>query len=133
ASLAEAHAHGIVHRDVKPENLFVSSTEGQDLLKLLDFGIAKVSVANDDATVTQAGWIGGTPAYMSPEACAGHETDARSDLYSIGAVLHFLVTGAPPFVAESSAAVMIAQMRTEPRGPRALGAAVSSELGAVVL
>src|SRR5439155_26928356 len=92
ASLAEAHAAGIVHRDIKPANLFVTNAgEQYDLLKLLDFGIAKVAREEEDATLTQAGWVGGTPAYMPPECCTGREADARSDVYSLGAVLYFLI------------------------------------------
>jgi serine/threonine-protein kinase len=114
ASLAEAHARGIVHRDVKPENLFVTrAADGTELLKVLDFGIAKVSDASLDATLTQGGWVGGTPAYMAPEVCEGGVADPRSDLYSLGAVLYFMLTGAPPFADASPSGVMVAHVRQE--------------------
>ncbi|MGO8996771.1 MAG: serine/threonine-protein kinase [Polyangiaceae bacterium] len=121
-SLDEAHRAGIVHRDIKPENLFVTSEAGEDdVLKLLDFGIAKIaSDESNDATLTQAGWIGGTPAYMPPEVCAGGNAEPRSDLYSLGAVLYFLLTGVPPFEAETAVAMMTAHTREAPRPPSEL-------------
>jgi serine/threonine-protein kinase len=133
-SLAEAHASGIVHRDIKPENLFVTKTEdGRELLKVLDFGIAKVSSTTDDATLTQAGWVGGTPAYMSPEVCAGKEADARTDVYSLGAVLYFLLTGAPPFEASNAAALMAAHLQQMPAPPSLLSSDVSPALDAITM
>ena len=118
-SLDEAHRAGIVHRDIKPENLFVTSEGGeQDFLKLLDFGIAKISSdADSDVTLTQTGWIGGTPAYMAPEVCAGAAAEVRSDLYSLGAVLYFLLTGTPPFPAATPGAMMAAHIQQIPRAP----------------
>jgi len=118
ASLGEAHAAGIVHRDVKPENLFVTPEKGGgELLRVLDFGLAKLTMKNDDATLTRAGWVGGTPAFMSPEVCAGQAADARSDIYSLGATLYFLVTGTPPFLAENAAEVMSAHLQRIPDLP----------------
>ncbi|HEX3343791.1 MAG TPA: serine/threonine-protein kinase, partial [Polyangiaceae bacterium] len=122
-ALAEAHDAGIVHRDVKPDNLFVCRMgDEDDFLKVLDFGIAKIEGAEEDATVTRAGWVHGTPAYMSPEVCNGQRADARSDVYSLGAVLYFLLTGTPPFTAPTAAAVMVAHVSEHPdlpshRGP----------------
>lgn len=100
AALAEAHDAGVVHRDVKPDNLFVCRLGDEpDFLKVLDFGIASIegAEANGSATTTRAGWVHGTPAYMSPEVCNGERADARSDIYSLGAALYFLLTGTPPF------------------------------------
>jgi serine/threonine-protein kinase len=117
-ALAEAHDAGIVHRDVKPDNLFVCRMGDEaDFLKMLDFGIAKMEGAEEDATVTRAGWVHGTPAYMSPEVCNGERADARSDVYSLGSVLYFLVTGTPPFTAPTAAAVMVAHVKDEPEKP----------------
>jgi serine/threonine-protein kinase len=118
AALSEAHDVGVIHRDVKPDNLFVCRMGDEpDFLKMLDFGIAKIEGGDDDATVTRAGWVHGTPAYMSPEVCNGQRADARSDLYSLGAVLYFLVTGTPPFTAASAAAVMVAHVNDVPDKP----------------
>jgi hypothetical protein len=134
ASLAEAHANGIVHRDIKPENLFVTTSDGTpDFLKVVDFGIAKVSSTTGDATLTQAGWIGGTPAYMSPEVCAGSEADARTDVYSLGGVLYFLLTGDPPFVAPNAGALMAAHLQQVPARPSERAAGVSPALDAITI
>ena len=136
ASLAEAHSGGIVHRDIKPANLFVTNAGDQfDILKLLDFGIAKVARDEEDATVTQAGWIAGTPAYMSPEVCSGASVaDARSDIYSLGAVIYFLLTGTPPFTTENVAALMMAHVNETPETPsQRLGALIPHDLEATIL
>jgi serine/threonine-protein kinase len=120
AALSEAHDAGVVHRDVKPDNLFVCRMGDEaDFLKVLDFGIAKIEGADEDATVTRAGWVQGTPAYMSPEVCNGERADARSDIYSLGAALYFLLTGSPPFTAPTAAAVMMAHVRDLPDRPSA--------------
>src|SRR5262249_26616633 len=111
AALAEAHDAGVIHRDVKPDNLFVCRMGDEpDFLKVLDFGIASGEGAEASAPVTRAGWVHGPPAYMSPEVCNGQRADARSDIYSLGAVLYFLLTAPPPFTAKSAAAVMIAHV-----------------------
>ncbi|MBX3273724.1 MAG: serine/threonine protein kinase [Sandaracinaceae bacterium] len=112
-ALAEAHVRGTVHRDLKPENLFVT-TAGieRDFLKVLDFGIAKR--AERDVTVTQAGWIGGTPAYMSPEAASGRPCDARGDVYALGVVLYELLAGRAPFEGDNAARLLFAHMHTAP-------------------
>jgi serine/threonine-protein kinase len=121
-ALAEAHDAGIVHRDVKPDNLFVCRMgDEDDFLKVLDFGIAKIEGAEEDATVTRAGWVHGTPAYMSPEVCNGERADARSDVYSLGSVLYFLLTGTPPFTAPTAAAVMVAHVSEQPDLPSQRG------------
>jgi serine/threonine-protein kinase len=118
AALAEAHDAGVIHRDVKPDNLFVCRMGDEpDFLKVLDFGIASVEGAEASATVTRAGWVHGTPAYMSPEVCNGQRADARSDIYSLGSVLYFLLTATPPFTAKSAAAVMIAHVHETPKKP----------------
>jgi serine/threonine-protein kinase len=97
ASLAEAHQRGLVHRDVKPANLFVSSLPGEeDFLKVLDFGVARSLHHPEGPALTRAGAFVGTPAYMAPEAFTGG-VDARSDVYSLGTTLYYLITGRPPF------------------------------------
>lgn len=120
AALTEAHDSGVVHRDIKPDNLFVCRLGDEaDFLKVLDFGIAKIEGADEDVSVTRAGWVHGTPSYMSPEACNGTRVDARGDVYSLGSVLYFLLTGTPPFTATTAAAVMFAHVSEMPEPPSA--------------
>jgi eukaryotic-like serine/threonine-protein kinase len=110
-ALAEAHARGIFHRDVKPENVFITRAGDEpDFAKVLDFGIAKVSQETASATLTRTGAIFGTPAYLSPEAARGKVTDARSDVYSLGAVLYFMLAGEAPFQAANSTELLLAHV-----------------------
>ena len=113
-ALAEAHAAGLVHRDVKPSNVLVASLGGQpDVAKLLDFGLVHDLAGPDDGRLTRTGAVLGTPAYMCPEQAGGDEVDARGDLYSLGAVLFFLLTGRPPFDAPTAGRLLAAHL-TEP-------------------
>jgi len=95
--LAAAHAEGIVHRDLKPENLWLSGEGAAELLRVLDFGIAKWSDARADATRTQTGLVVGTPEYLSPEQAVGGEVDRRADLYASGILAFVMLTGRHPF------------------------------------
>ena len=96
-SLAEAHAAGLVHRDIKPGNIFVCRYGGDpDFVKVLDFGLVK-ALAASAADLTQTGFIAGTPAYMPPEMALGRAVDGRTDLYALGAVGYTLLTGLPVF------------------------------------
>lgn len=103
-----AHAAGIVHRDLKPHNLFICRRDdGTDLLKILDFGIAKLQLAKHDQVSTQTGTVMGTPAYMSPEQARGERTiGARTDVYSLGAILFEMLSGESPHPGESRNAVL---------------------------
>lgn len=116
AALAAAHAAGVVHRDIKPANLFLTS---DGTLKLLDFGIAKVTRDLDEAARDgEALSVVGTPEYMAPEQARGGESDDRSDLYALGAVLYELVTGRLPFDAPSTVALLHEKTTTKPEAPR---------------
>jgi len=134
AALCEAHDAGIVHRDVKPDNLFICRMgDDADFLKVLDFGIARIEGADEDASVTRAGWVHGTPAYMSPEVCNGALADARSDVYSLGAVLYFMLSSTPPFAAPTAAAVMVAHVNDQPEPLRRRARGVPADVEAVVM
>ncbi len=117
--LAAAHAHGVVHRDIKPENIFVTT----DLrIKILDFGLAKVARESDeeaetgtlDPVLTGAGAVLGTSGYMSPEQVRGQMADHRSDIFSLGCVLHEMVTGARTFRGDTAADTMAAILNEAP-------------------
>ena len=112
AALAVAHAAGVIHRDVKPENALLDS---EGVLKVMDFGIARL--AESSTSRTQAGMIVGTPAYMSPEQLIGEEIDPRSDLYALGVVLYECLTGRAPFTAPSVVALIGKVLATEPQPP----------------
>jgi len=110
-ALAEAHGRGIVHRDVKPENIFITCAGNEaDFVKVLDFGIAKVRGSQVNDGLTRAGSIFGTPAYMSPEAARGKEAGTGSDVYGVGALLFFMLAGRPPFTGRSATEVLLAQV-----------------------
>jgi serine/threonine-protein kinase len=121
AALREAHAMGLIHRDIKPANMMVCERGGvPDVLKLLDFGLVKaVGLDRREEALTQQGAIAGTPAYMSPEQASGHEhLDGRADVYSLGAVAYFLLTGQPPFHRDNAIQLIVAQIH-EPVRPLA--------------
>jgi len=118
-SLEEAHDLGVVHRDLKPENLLVSRTHsGQDFVKVLDFGLAKLSEGEDNSSVTSAGSIVGTPYYMSPEQIrAEEEVDHRADIYSLGALIYRLVTADNAFNAKTPVGVLTKHLTDEVEAP----------------
>jgi serine/threonine-protein kinase len=132
-ALGEAHSRGIVHRDIKPENLFLTSLGGEpDFVKVLDFGIAKVT--DSEAAMTRTGWLLGTPLYMSPEVVSGKQADARSDVYALGAVLYYLLSGRPPFEDENPSALVFAQVHRIPSPPsERLRTELPADLEAVVM
>jgi serine/threonine-protein kinase len=121
-----AHRRGIVHRDIKPHNVIVDD-EGR--AKVTDFGIARAGASD----MTETGSIMGTAQYLSPEQAQGHPVDARADLYSIGIVLYELLTGAPPFDAESPVTIALKQVSEEPVPAMQRNPAVSPALDAVVM
>jgi serine/threonine-protein kinase len=133
-SLAEAHDAGIVHRDVKPGNVMLMETrQGGDFVKVLDFGIAKLrDQGGASNSETGAGAIVGTPNYLSPEQARGESLDARSDLYSVGALLYELLSGHPPFVAPNPMAVVSAHLADRPRPLAQKAPGVSPGFAAVV-
>ncbi|AKF02970.1 serine/threonine-protein kinase [Sandaracinus amylolyticus] len=132
-ALAEAHDRGIVHRDVKPENLFVTAAGGEnDFVKVLDFGIARVEA--DGGHLTRTGAVAGTPSTMSPEVITGDRATSASDVYGLGAVLYYALTGRPPFVGEVAASTLIAHLHEAVVPPSARAPHdVPEDLEAIVL
>lgn len=134
SALDEAHQRDIVHRDLKPENILVRSTGNGYRVKVLDFGIAKLrDLSTTSATLTQAGTVIGTPAYMSPEQCRGREVDSRSDIYSLGIILYEMLTGSVPFYAKHSAEVVALHVSELPAPPSARNPAIPPAVEAVVM
>ncbi len=132
--LAAAHQRGIVHRDIKPENLMVT---GDGRIKVLDFGVAKLARGGAEEptlpsaiTDTTPGTIVGTLAYMSPEQVCGDAVDARSDIFSIGAVFHEMLSGRPPFTRATTAATAAAILKDDPLPP--LPSTIPAPLTAIV-
>lgn len=116
SALAEAHGIGLVHRDIKPANIFCAYRGGEyDVAKLLDFGLAKPTARIGEAHLTQDGSITGSPLFMSPEQATGErEADARSDIYSLGAVMYYMLTGRPPFAYDQALKVIVAHVSEDP-------------------
>ncbi len=113
--LAAAHAKGIVHRDMKPENVFVTFTPGgEDIPKLLDFGIAKVAGNDGQNNLTRTGTIFGTPYYMAPEQALGTHVDHRTDIYAMGVIMYEVFAGSLPFQGESFMGILTQHITTDP-------------------
>jgi hypothetical protein len=127
--LAAAHEQGIVHRDLKPENVMV--TPG-GAVKILDFGIAHLEAEQPGPSLTFDGLLLGTPGYMAPEQLRGGPVDARADLFALGAVLHEMITGTPPFGRGSSLSVVAATLEQAPPPPSVLAPNLPEVVDAVV-
>src|SRR5262245_34043323 len=129
SALSAAHARGIIHRDLKPENVYLVEFLGDpDFVKLLDFGIAKLTEVNEEGRkLTRTGMLFGTPEYMSPEQARGENVDHRVDVYAMGCILYQLCTGRVPFEAENFMGILSLHL-TEPPPP--IGAPILNEIGA---
>lgn len=128
-ALEYSHRAGIVHRDIKPGNIMIT-TAGE--VKVMDFGIAR-SLADTGMALTQTAAVVGTAQYISPEQARGEQADARSDLYATGCVLYELLTGRPPFVGDSLVSVAISHVREQATPPSALDPSIPRDLDAIVL
>lgn len=148
AGLSAAHASGIIHRDMKPENVFLQPNKnGFDDVKIVDFGIAKMREISEHASInpppipegsghrriTKAGSIFGTPEYMAPEQAAGREVDHRADLYAVGVILYEMLTGKVPFSSDGMIETLTKHITERVRPPRELNPNISPALEAVIL
>ncbi|MGD2155128.1 MAG: protein kinase, partial [Gemmatimonadales bacterium] len=126
AGLAEAHRLDVIHRDLKPQNVMI---DRHGKVQVMDFGIARHAGSSG---MTETGVVVGTPEYMSPEQIEGTGVDARSDIYSLGAILFELVTGRPPFQGPTALAIAVKHQTTPAPDPRALNAQVPDEIGRLI-
>ncbi len=132
--LEQAHSQGLVHRDIKPDNIFLHMQNGVEIVKVVDFGIAKL-ISSNGPELTATGGIIGTPDYIAPERVEGRPYDGRSDVYSLGIVLFRMLTGCLPFQATESSpiATMMSRLTKDPPAPSSLNPTVPKEIDRVVL
>jgi serine/threonine protein kinase len=130
-ALAYAHARGVIHRDIKPDNIMLSSDDGHAMVT--DFGIARAADDTTGTRLTATGVAIGTPAYMSPEQCTGDRAvDGRSDLYSLGVVIYAALAGVPPFAGSNTAALLVKHLTETPRPIREVRPDVPDDLVAII-
>lgn len=130
--LNASHAAGIVHRDMKPENVFLVGDPSNPTAKVIDFGISKLVDESEDEKLTRTGSIMGTPTYMPPEQARGAKVDHRADVYGVGAILYRALTGARPFPQKEALRVLSAVMNDEPPRPRSVEPSVPEALELVI-
>src|SRR5260370_25300707 len=135
SALAASHGKGIVHRDLKPENIYLCPRgNDKNFIKLLDFGIAKLTGDSGQSHKTRTGLVIGTPTYMSPEQCEGKGLiDSRSDVYSLGIVMYELLTGRVPFPGEGFGEILVAHLTRLPDPPSRLNPDISPALESIVM
>lgn len=131
--LDAAHRQGVIHRDIKPDNIMVIGIDDAEEVKLMDFGIARLRDAGTMSHLTQTGMIMGTPAYMAPEQAEGTEVSERTDIYALGIVLYEMLSGSVPFRASTPGAVLVKQMQETPLPLRNLRREVPAWIERVVM
>jgi serine/threonine-protein kinase len=134
SALASAHALGIVHRDLKPANIMLTRKQGEsELVKVLDFGIAKTVADETEENLTQTGFLLGTPTYMSPEQVLGESLDSRSDVYSLAIIVYQMLSGFLPFEGDNLRTLMMRRVNGEPRPLRDVAPFLSEAISRVVM
>lgn len=134
SALNVAHTRGIIHRDLKPSNVVLHKMDdGTEVVKLIDFGIAKRLLMVDGDVITSPGIVFGTPAYMAPEHCLGEPLDNRADVYSLGVLMYEMITGRLPFEAETPTKMMIKHIKETPTSPCMYCPEISPEVEKIVL
>jgi serine/threonine protein kinase len=133
-ALEAAHEKGVVHRDLKADNIFIVKGRGSRSVKLLDFGLAKLAGKNDSGSInrTKSGILVGTPAYMAPEQARGKPVDARTDIYALGVLAYKMLTTAMPFKAENAMDLIVLHLNAPPPAPHKLAKDVPIELSKLV-
>lgn len=132
-ALAAAHSLGIVHRDLKPANIMLTQRNGRELVKVVDFGIAKTITEDCDDNLTQTGFLVGTPTYMSPEQVLGEPVNSCSDIYSLAIIVYQMLSGSLPFNGENLRALLMARLNGEPKPLRASAPFISGEIEQAVM
>jgi serine/threonine-protein kinase len=133
-ALEVAHSVGVIHRDIKPDNIIISEYDGRDWVEVVDFGVAKIQEdVNRRAALTGANFIIGTPRYMSPEQCEEKPVDARSDIYSLGVVVYEMLAGEAPFEGGSSTRLLMAHVAEPPPPLREKRPDISPDIEALVM
>ena len=135
-ALSAAHREGIIHRDLKPENIFLITRGGEaDVVKVLDFGIAKTTEAEAarERRLTSPGMAMGTPEYMAPEQAAGRPADARTDVYSLGAIMYEMVTGVPPYQGDNFMEILTKKATLDPPAPVTIRPELPAQVSDLVL
>jgi serine/threonine-protein kinase len=130
-ALGAAHARGVVHRDMKPENVFLVGSPQNPTVKVIDFGISKVGDAGGTA-LTRTGMIMGTPSYMAPEQARGDKVDHRADIYAVGGILYRALTGKKPFDSDDASATLTLVLTEDPARPRAVEPSIPQALEIVI-
>jgi serine/threonine-protein kinase len=130
-ALGAAHARGVVHRDMKPENVFLVGNLAMPTVKVIDFGISKVGDAGGTA-LTRTGMIMGTPSYMAPEQARGDKVDHRADIYAVGGILYRALTGKKPFDSDDPSATLTQVLTEDPARPRSIEPSIPQALELVL-
>jgi len=135
SAVAVAHSAGVIHRDLKPHNIFLETTQDGPFVKVLDFGLAKLQRGAEEGvgSLTKSGTLVGSPPYMSPEQCEDLPLDAQSDIYSLGCVFYEMVAGRPPFVGSSPIDTLVKHMNEVPAPPSAYSAEIPEGVDSVLL